>query len=89
MNESPRGRRVVWTTHCTGCTELGDYGQDAHLSPWDAKAMCRIGMGCSECGYTGKRRQIRLEESEPAPPCMPKQDIAKAYTTDAERKDEP
>jgi hypothetical protein len=40
-----------WTTSCSGCYEMG---QDA---PYDDKAHCFLGMGCDECGYTGKRRQ--------------------------------
>lgn len=48
---------VRWTASCTGCFEFGDYGGLAHLYPWDDKAKCRIGAGCSECGYTGKRVQ--------------------------------
>ncbi len=44
------------TTTCTGCFEAGEYGGMAHLYPWDSKNLCRIGSGCEECGYTGKRR---------------------------------
>lgn len=36
---------TMWATgDCTGCTEIGDYG-----AQWGPD-------GCSECGYTGKRR---------------------------------
>jgi hypothetical protein len=45
-----------WTSSCTGCTN----SEDGHLIgeyPFDNKANCFIGSGCSECGYTGKRRQ--------------------------------
>lgn len=35
-----------WSTEeCTGCTERGDYG-----------ALLAGPFGCSECGYTGRRR---------------------------------
>ncbi len=44
-----------WTVSCSGCFETGDYGSGAHLYPFDEKARCHIGAGCSECGYTGKR----------------------------------
>lgn len=43
-------------SHCSGCCELGDYGEFAHLYDYDAKAKCRVGDGCTECGWTGKRR---------------------------------
>jgi hypothetical protein len=51
---------VRFTTHCSGCTELGENMGDAHLYPYDAKSRCYVGMGCHECGYTGKRRRIEL-----------------------------
>jgi hypothetical protein len=35
-----------YTTACSGCTEVGEY-----------ERMPDAGAGCSECGYTGKRRQ--------------------------------
>lgn len=38
------GYEVRATTECTGCTDGGDYGS--------RNGPC----GCSECGYTGKRR---------------------------------
>lgn len=44
------------TQECTGCCELGENGQGAENYPWDEKAQCYVGMGCHECGYTGKRR---------------------------------
>lgn len=34
-----------WTSHCSGCTEVGDYGHTYGSA------------GCEECGYTGKRRR--------------------------------
>lgn len=46
-----------WTESCSGCFETGDYGSGAGDYLFDAKAMCHIGAGCSECGYTGKVRQ--------------------------------
>jgi hypothetical protein len=42
------GMDVKWTGSCSGCYESG---QDA---PFDNKAKCFLGMGCSECGYKGK-----------------------------------
>lgn len=33
-----------WTDDCSGCTDIGDYG--TKYGP----------TGCTECGYTGKRR---------------------------------
>ena len=48
---------VRWTESCSGCFETGDYGSGAHLYPFDDKAKCHIGAGCSECGHTGKRVQ--------------------------------
>ncbi len=45
-----------WTESCSGCYESGEYGGLAHNYPYDEKAGCRVGGGCDECGYTGKRR---------------------------------
>lgn len=44
-----------WTTSCSGCLETED-GHPVGSYPWDEKAKCRVGSGCEECGYTGKRR---------------------------------
>ena len=49
---------ICVTRHCTGCFETGDYGSGSENYPWDEKAQCRVGAGCSECGYTGKRREV-------------------------------
>lgn len=38
------GHIVRWTTSCSGCDEIGEYANGR-------------GSGCSECGYTGKRRR--------------------------------
>lgn len=46
-----------WKDSCSGCYEAGDYGGNSHNYPYDAKAGCRIGAGCEECGYTGKRHE--------------------------------
>jgi hypothetical protein len=48
--------RIVYTDSCSGCFEGGDYMGLAHNYPYDQKARCHVGAGCSECGYTGKRR---------------------------------
>lgn len=57
------GKWVTWTSECSGCFEGGENGGLAENYPWDEKAKCRIGMGCQECGYTGKRR-FRMLASE-------------------------
>lgn len=44
-----------FTTSCSGCFESVD-GHNVFGFPYDAKARCHVGAGCSECGYTGKRR---------------------------------
>jgi hypothetical protein len=46
-----------WTEACSGCFEPGENGSLDHLYPWDERAGCRVGAGCSECGFTGKRRR--------------------------------
>jgi len=46
---------AYFTRSCTGCFESED-GHPVGEYPWDSKANCYIGSGCSECGYTGKRR---------------------------------
>jgi hypothetical protein len=52
---------TVWyTTTCSGCTEMYDTGQV--IGSW----------GCSECGYTGKRRN-------PYPMDITRQNILKKY----------
>jgi hypothetical protein len=52
--------RVPWTDSCSGCAELGECMGNAHLYPYDSKTHCRIGAGCDECGYTGKRCRIEV-----------------------------
>jgi hypothetical protein len=47
---------VTYTQSCSGCFEFGDYGGLARFYDYDDRAACHIGAGCSECGYTGKRR---------------------------------
>jgi len=59
--------RIVYTTSCTGCCELGEMGGLAENYPYDEKARCRVGMGCSECGYTGKRRHDFWMPENPFP----------------------
>lgn len=49
---------------CTGCYEGGENDGMAHLYPYDEKAECRVGAGCEECGYTGKRRVPVPSEDE-------------------------
>lgn len=50
-----------WTTTCSGCTEsyMGSYSTGSS----------ERGLGCSECGYTGKRRQghhapVKISQNE-------------------------
>lgn len=50
------GFDCTFTESCTGCFEPGEYMGMAHQYRWDDKAKCYVGIGCSECGYTGKRR---------------------------------
>ncbi len=41
----------------------------AHNYPYDTKANCYVGMGCKECGYTGKRRHVmHIPKDSPANP---------------------
>jgi hypothetical protein len=57
-------KRTTITMPCSGCYEPGEYGGNEHLYQWDAKARCRVGAGCRECGYTGKRRvDVPTEDS--------------------------
>lgn len=56
---------VHWTASCSGCLESED-GRPVGRYPFDAKARCSIGAGCSECGYTGKRRQSAWVPLDPA-----------------------
>jgi hypothetical protein len=67
---------VRWTGPCSGCYESGEYGGNADNYPYDAKARCRIGAGCSECGFTGKRRRAEW---------VPFPDVAAAYFAAEER----
>lgn len=57
-----------WTTSCSGCRETEDGHNVGHYE-WDDKAKCYIGAGCSECGYTGKRRDgihapVKMQNSD-------------------------
>lgn len=49
------GYFVHFTQSCSGCYETED-GHPVGDYPYDEKAECHVGAGCSECGYTGKRR---------------------------------
>lgn len=53
------GRQVLQidrgTATCSGCFNTED-GHPIGEYPWDPKSRCYLGSGCSECGYTGKRR---------------------------------
>lgn len=48
-----------WVWSCSGCFEAGEGNSNAHNYPWDRKAQCHIGSGCSECGYHGKVRRAQ------------------------------
>ena len=50
------GYVVRCTVSCSGCCDLGENCGSERLYPFDKKAGCRVGSGCDECGYTGKRR---------------------------------
>jgi hypothetical protein len=54
-NRGHDGYVVRWTQSCSGCHETNE-GYETGLYPYDEKAQCYVGAGCSECGYTGKRR---------------------------------
>jgi hypothetical protein len=45
------GHWISWTSTCSGCFESAD----EHLYSYDPKARCKLGSGCHECGFTGKR----------------------------------
>jgi hypothetical protein len=51
------GFEAVTTEACSGCFEPGECMGLAHHYGYDNKVECHVGAGCSECGYTGKRRQ--------------------------------
>jgi hypothetical protein len=58
--------KVKWTTTCSGCFNSED-GHPIGEYEFDEKAQCFKGMGCHECGYTGKRRaefDDTVEESQ-------------------------
>lgn len=54
--DGEEGYIARWTEACSGCFEAGDYNGLAQNYAFDEKAGCRVGIGCDECGYTGKRR---------------------------------
>lgn len=56
-NDGVMCEMVKFTSSCTGCCEFGDYGSVA-LGRFDPKTKQTIGIGCPECGHTGKRRQV-------------------------------
>lgn len=47
--------RINYTDSCSGCFEFNE-GLGLSYYEYDQKARCYKGGGCSECGYTGKRR---------------------------------
>lgn len=58
-----------YTTVCSGCLELGDYGTVLYSGGFDPKTGMVIGAGCRECGYTGKRRHTVFIPFTPCPHC--------------------
>lgn len=59
---------VTLTQACTGCFESVEghvpYQDGKPIYPYDEKARCYVGAGCSECGYTGKRRWTHFVPEE-------------------------
>lgn len=51
-----RGYLVRWVDSCSGCYETED-GHAVGTYAYDRVNRCAIGMGCDECGHTGKRRR--------------------------------
>jgi hypothetical protein len=60
---SKKPKIIRWTQICTGCSDIVDGRLDGNYA-WDAKAKCHKGMGCKECGYTGKSRREWSEPTE-------------------------
>ena len=59
------GRPRKWIIHvdsCSGCYEFNE-GLGQHRYRIDPKHGIRLGHGCSECGYTGKRRHYYSVEA--------------------------
>lgn len=46
-----------YTMACSGCWEFNE-GLGQHRYQTDKKLGIKIGSGCEECGYTGKRRVV-------------------------------
>lgn len=57
MREGFEGFVVRWTATCTGCFNTEDGQPVGCYYPFDDKAKCYVGAGCSECGGRGKVRQ--------------------------------
>lgn len=58
VQDGVEGFMVRVTDSCSGCFTAGECGGVAGCYPFDAKAGCRVGAGCHECGHTGKRRRV-------------------------------
>jgi len=54
-----KAKWCIWTGPCSGCFEFNE-GLGLSNYKYDYKAKCYIGAGCSECGYTGKRKHKYL-----------------------------
>lgn len=56
LHDFGEGPKVCFDSYfissCSGCY----VHEFADNYPYDPVAMCRIGSGCQECGYTGKRK---------------------------------
>lgn len=57
MHLGHEGYFVRWVEICSGC--------ECDMPGWDEKRKCAVGLGCRECGYTGKRRQEWFVPSDP------------------------
>jgi hypothetical protein len=47
---------TTFVNPCSGCYYAGEYGGLESDYEYDTKAGCRVGSGCSECAYNGKRK---------------------------------
>jgi hypothetical protein len=59
------GFHQTTTRSCSGCCELGESAGREHLYRYDERARCRVGPGCAECGFRGKRRDTQWIPFDP------------------------
>ncbi len=48
---------IIYTGSCSGCYEFNE-GLGQHRYDNDPKLNIKLGYGCKECGYSGKRRHV-------------------------------